>query len=108
MRDGLVAKVRRGGEGGGGNVERPTDWLLIWKTLDGFNRSIDLANQYIGTLPLDEQRRLKDMRPIERIPAVAAHLNVLLQRHGLELVRGEDHRGEGVGRGGIPSGYPPI
>ncbi len=33
-----------GGEGGGGNVERPTDWLLIWKTLDGFNRSIDLAN----------------------------------------------------------------
>ena len=86
-----------------GNVERRTDWLVIWKTLEGFNRSIELANQYIGSLSPDEQRRLKALRPIERIPAVAAQLNVLLQRHGLDLVRGED-RIEGAGRGG---NHPP-
>jgi len=89
----LVAK-ERGGEGDGGEVVSPTDWLLIWKTLDGFNRSIELANQYIGTLPPDDQKRLKALRPIERISAVTAHLNALLQSHGLDLVRGEEPRGE--------------
>ena len=72
----------------------PTDWLLIWKTLDGFNRAIELANQYVATLPLDDQKRLKALRPIERNSAVTAHLNVLLQSHGLDLVRSEENRGE--------------
>ncbi|HBZ70612.1 MAG TPA: hypothetical protein DEP35_13135 [Deltaproteobacteria bacterium] len=83
-----------GGEVGGGKVVSPTDWLLIWKTLDQFNRSIELANQYIETLPADDQKRLKTLRPIERIAAVTTHLNALLQSHGLELVRGEEQRGE--------------
>ncbi|GEM_PF-6781128 len=72
----------------------PTDWLLIWKMLDGFNHSIDLANQYIGTLPLDDQKRLKALRPIERISAVTAHLTALLQSHGVDLVRDEERGGE--------------